>query len=205
MAQLPQGFSARTVEPASIGAGQLPVSPKEGWPVIITGSEMVATSGNANNGMLVLNLRVIEGEHANEEGVYRLNLYHDNPKTVEIANRQLSAVCWVTGKVDAVDSAQLHNVPFRAVVGLQKVKAGEEDKGYTEIKGVLDINGNQPGKTGAAAPASAPQPVAAPAAPPAPAAPAWGQASAPAVPAANAQPAWGGAPAPAAPAWAAKP
>lgn len=204
MPQLPQGFNARTTEPAAMGAPQLPVSPKEGWPVVITSSEMVATSGNANNGMLVLNLLIIEGEHKGEEGVYRLNLYHTNEKTVEIANRQLSAVCWVTGKPDAKVSEELHNIPFRAVVELQKDPEAAA-KGYTQVKGVLDIQGNQPGKTGASV-AAAPAP-AAPPVPPAPAAPAWGG-TAPAEPAASAAaPTWA-APAataaPASPPWATK-
>jgi len=208
MPVLPQGFSARQVEPIGPSAPQLPVSPKEGWPVVITGSEMVATANNANNGMLVLSLQIIDGEHRGDEGTYRLNLYHDNAKTVEIANRQLSSVCHVTGKIDAKASEELHNIPFRAVVGLQKVAAGAEDKGYTEIKAVLDINGNAPGKSGATIPA-AQAPAAPPTPPPAAATGGWQAPAAPPAEAAPAAPAWGtpaaNAAAPAAPPWAQKP
>lgn len=197
MAQLPQGFSARTVEPQGTSS-QLPVSGSEGHPVVITESEMKQVEGKPNCGYLQLTLRIIEGEHNGVEGAYRLNLYHDNTKTVEIANRQLSALCWVVGNPDAVDSAQLHNIPFRAVVGLQK-KTTADAPDYTEVKGVKDINGNDPGKTGKTA-ASAPAP-AAPPAPPvqpaaaAPVAPTWGQPAAPAAPPAQAPAAPAAAPA----------
>jgi hypothetical protein len=161
MATLPQGFSARTVEPQG-SAQQLPVSDALGHPVVITESEMKQVEGKANCGYLQLTLRIIDGEHAGTEGAYRLNLYHDNIKTVEIANRQLSSLCHVVNQLDAVDSAQLHNIPFRAVVGLQK-KATPDAPDYTEVKAVKDINGNDAGKTGKSAPTQAPAPPQAPA------------------------------------------
>lgn len=186
MPQFPQQFSARTVEP--IGTlQQLPVSDGNGWPVVITKSEMQATANNPNNGMLCFTLQIIEGDHKGEEGIYRLNLYHENAKTVEIANRQLSSVCWVCNKPDAKLSEELHNIPFRAVVTAQ---TGEGKENYTQIKGVKDINGNDPGKTGNVIQPAAPAPT--------PGAPAWTPPSAPAAAetAAAAAPAWGGAAAP---------
>jgi len=214
MAQFPQGFSARTVAPQG-NFSQLPISSSDGWPMVITASEMKASKGNANNGYLELNVRIIEGEHTGQEGKYRINLFNENAKTVEIAARQLSALCHVCNNPDAVDSSQLHNQPFRGVVGLQK-KANADDADMTEIKGVKHMDGSDPGKSNGAGPAAAPAPPAppqqapqAPVQPAAPqqAAPAWGAAPAPAQaqPAAPAAPAWNGAApaAPAQPTWAA--
>lgn len=167
MPQFPPNFSARTVEPATGGSPQLPISGKDGLPAVITSSEMVATSSNANNGMMVFTIQVIEGEYKGSEGVYRLNLYHDNLKTVEIAWGQLSALCHVTGAIDATVSEQLYNRPFRVLTRLQK-DAEAAAKGYTEVYGVLDIHGNKPGKSGsqtatAPTPAPTPAPTSAPA------------------------------------------
>lgn len=180
MAKLPQMFDANTVEPQGIST-QLPVSGPEGYPVIISGSEFVASKNNANNGYLRLDLQVIEGEHTGATGAYRLNLFHENPKTVEIAYRQLSAVCHCVSVFQVGDSAQLHNIPFRAVVGFQKrpVDWKDGDPEYTEVKGVLSYDGSAPGKSkGGAQTANAAPPTPPPAQPqqtaPAAAQPAWG-------------------------------
>lgn len=154
----PQGFSARSVEPAGTGGGQLPISPAEGWPVIITSAEMVAVKDKPNDGMLVLNLMVIDGPAKGSEGPYRLNLFSSNEQAAKIATQQLSALCHVTGKLDAQREEELFNIPFKAVVTAQ---VGEGKENFTQVKKVLDINGNQPGKAGCATQPSVPaQPVA---------------------------------------------
>lgn len=196
MAQLLQAFNAQQYDPTQ-GVGGLPVGKH---PVVIESSEVKANSKN-DGGYLQLNLKIIDGPSAGSVGAYRLNLYHQNQQTVEIAHRQLSAVCHVIGVFNVQDTQQLHNIPFVVEVDFQK---GEEarQKGYTEVKRVFDINGNEPGKAGQgqqqAQPqgfgqqaAHAPQQAAAPAG-----GPAWGGQAPAAQPPAQApqgqQPAWGG-------------
>lgn len=151
MAQLIQAFNAQQYDPTQ-GGGSLPVGRH---PVIIESSEVKANKAN-DGGYLQLNLKLIDGPQMGKTGAYRLNLYHSNPQTAEIAHRQLSAICHVVGVFNVQDSGQLHNIPFIIEVGLQK---GEEaaQKGYTEVKKVFDINGNEPGKAGQGAPAAQPQ------------------------------------------------
>ena len=198
MAQLIQAFNAQQYDPTQ-GGGSLPVGRH---PVIIESSEVKANKAN-DGGYLQLNLKLIDGPQMGTTGAYRLNLYHSNPQTAEIAHRQLSAICHVIGVFNVQDSQQLHNIPFIVEVGLQK---GEEaaQKGYTEVKKVFDINGNEPGKAGQGAPAAQPQQQPAaqggfgqqqPAAQPQGNAPAWGggqpaQQQPQGAPAGNA-PAWG--------------
>ena len=148
MANLGFQFDARQHEPAGIAAPQLPISGPEGLPVIISASEMKENSAKTG-GFLEMTLSVIDGEHKGQTGVYRLNLFNQNQQTVEIAYKQLSAVCHAVGVFNIADSTQLHNIPFRVVTGLQKDAAAAE-KGYTEVKGVLTINGGIPGKEAAA-------------------------------------------------------
>ena len=151
MAQLLQAFNAQQFDPTQ-GGGSLPVGRH---PVIIESSEVKANKAN-DGGYLQLSLKLIDGPQTGTTGAYRLNLYHSNPQTAEIAHRQLSAICHVVGVFNVQDSAQLHNIPFIIEVGLQK---GEEaaQKGYTEVKKVFDINGNEPGKAGQGAAQAQPQ------------------------------------------------
>ena len=207
MAQLIQAFNAQQYDPTQ-GGGSLPVGRH---PCIIESSEVKANKAN-DGGYLQLNVKLIDGPQTGTTGAYRLNLYHSNPQTAEIAHRQLSAICHCVGVFNVQDSSQLHNIPFIIEVGLQK---GEEaaQKGYTEVKKVFDINGNEPGKAGQGAPAAQPQqqpaaqgggawggqPAQQPAAQPQGNAPAWGggqpaQQQPQGAPAGNA-PAWGQQPA----------
>jgi len=151
MAQLIQAFNAQQYDPTQ-SVGGLPVGKH---PVIVESSEVKANKAN-DGGYLQLNLKLIDGPQTGTTGAYRLNLYHSNPQTAEIAHRQLSAICHVIGVFNVQDSQQLHNIPFIVEVGLQK---GEEaaQKGYTEVKKVFDINGNEPGKAGQGAAPAQPQ------------------------------------------------
>lgn len=213
MPLLAQAFDASQFDPTQ-GVGQMPLGKH---PVIIEKSS-IETNKAGDGGFLQLNLRIIDGPNKGGEGVYRLNLYNASPKAAEIAHRQMSALCHVTGVFRVQQSEQLHNIPFVVEVEPQK-----DNPQYTQVSRVYDMAGNEPGKApqgqaGAQpqqqpqqfAPAPAPAPAAAPAAAwgapaqqqpaaaPAPAAGGWNQA-APA--AAGGQPAWGGgaaAPAPAA-------
>lgn len=138
MAQLIQPFDASKVDPSQ-GSSALPIGKH---PVIVESSE-VKPNKNNDGGYLQLNIRITDGPQAGAVGAYRLNLYHSNPQTVEIAHKQLSAICYVTGVFLLQDSAQLHNIPFIIEVGPQK-----NDAQYTEVKKVFDIQGNEPGKQG---------------------------------------------------------
>lgn len=147
MAQLIQPFNANNFDPTQ-GVGGLPIGRH---PVVVDSSEVKANKAN-DGGYLQLNLKVIDGPQAGTVGAYRLNLYHSNPQTVDIANRQLSAISHVTGVFMIQDSAQLHNIPFIVEVGPQK-----NDAQYTEVKKVFDINGNEPGKPAQGGGAAQPQ------------------------------------------------
>lgn len=197
--QFPQAFDVNSVAPATGGGGQLPVSDSKGHLVVITESEVVPVKDKPNAAFIKFDLKVIEGEATGAEAVYRVNYFSDSEQAANIAKGQLSALGHVCHVQQLANTAQLHNIPFRVVVGLQK-DAEAQAKGYTEIKYVLNADGSKAGS----APGSAPAP--APAAPPAPPqAAAWTAPTAQAAPAAA--PAWGvpAAATTAAPPWAQKP
>lgn len=194
-------FSTAQHTPQYGGSSGLPAGKYKGV-IVNTSLENVEKAGQIVGGYLLLELTPIEGPLQGQKQADRLNLNHVNPKTVEIANKQLSAYCHVLNVHNMQDTAQLHNIPFWFEVGPQK-----NDPQYTEIKGLWDINGNEPGKAGAGPQTAAAPPSSPPAgAPPAGAPPAgvaatggWGGAPAAGAPAADpnagqppANGAWGG-------------
>jgi hypothetical protein len=134
MAQLIQPFNALQFDPTQ-GAGQLPIGKHV---VIAEKSEIKPTKGN-DGGFLEFGLKIVEGQQAGVGGAWRLNLYNASQQAVEIANKQMSALCHVTGVFNVTDSSQLHNIPFMVEVAPQK-----DNPQYTEVKRVFDRNGNEP-------------------------------------------------------------
>ncbi len=82
------GFDATTVEPTTdydpIPAGK--------YLAVITDSEMKSTK-SGNGEYLELTFQIIEGEFKNRNQWARLNLDNPNPKAVQIAQGELSAIC----------------------------------------------------------------------------------------------------------------
>lgn len=184
-------FNAQGIAPAEPG---LPV-----WhgrvPVTITKTEIKPTAANDGSSMLVLTVKAALGEYQGQENAIRLNLYNKSPQASEIAQRQLSAICHVTNRMQITDSDQLIGAPFLTVWEKEKRTITDNQTGQQrEIEGcqckdyhVADgrtirellagapasnpFNPNAPAAHAAPAASQAPQ---APAAPPAtPAAPSF--------------------------------
>lgn len=171
-------------------------APEQGSPTHPIGKFSATISNTAiqptrdnDGGMFVVEFTTEAGKISN-----RYNLWNQSQKAVDIAHKQLSALCHAVGvfRVDMQnEGAALRNARLMIEVGKQK------DSEYTEVKRVFDANGNEPGKAGAPAAAPAPSGPAfgAPAA--AAAAPAGNWSGQPAAPAPGPQGGWGGQPNPA--------
>jgi hypothetical protein len=199
--QLEKMFDARTVEP-QLGYPAPP--PLADYHVQITESEGKPVKPPGKGGYLELTVVILDpGSYLNRTVKYILNLYNESQQAVDIAYKQLSAICHVTGQFNIQDSRQLHNVPFIATIG-----PDIKDPNYSRIFAVKDLQGKEPGKAGQFT-QGAPQPPAPPTqapawapAPPVAAAPtpaAWTPPGAPPATSAAPMPAWTppGAPAPA--------
>jgi len=213
-------FDATQVAPAT-GGSTLSVGKHI---VKIIDGELTTTKGG-NGGMVVFTVEAIDPNDPDFGRTmdYRLNIHNENPKTVEIARQQLSAICHVTGIFQVQDLQQLFNIPFMVDVQnqkltpqqLEKQAQGETVEPYKEIKAVFDTGGAKPGQAPKVAPAQnaqvqqaaqqgaswgqQAQQQAAPAQQQQQAAPAWGQQQAQQQQ--TEQPASSVAPAQAAPAW----
>ncbi len=111
MAFLGGTFDASQVEPQG---DYTPIPPGE-YRVQILNSEMVATKTGTGS-MLKLELEITDGDQAGRKLFDRLNLDNPNAQAVEIAQRQLSAICHAVGKLSVSDSQDLHMLPMIAVV-----------------------------------------------------------------------------------------
>lgn len=138
-------FDATQFAPKQLGESH----PVGKFPATIAETSLVENS-KKTGGFLLVNFNTPAGNAA-----MRYNLWNtESPKAVEIAHGQLSALCHATGifKLDwANEGAALRNARCMIEVGYQKGEEPSQDKpngGYTEIKRVYDVNGNEPGKPG---------------------------------------------------------
>lgn len=154
---------------------------------------------------LALKHQIIEGPFKDRIFYNGLNLRNPSAQAVEIAYRDLSAICHATGVIQCASSEQLHNRPM--YVKIQFIPAGPDKQNVhrpdrNEVRGYKSVQAYEQQKaqeaaSGGAAPAAAPAFVPPAAAAPAPAAQGW------APPAQAAAPAYAppAAPAPAAAPW----
>lgn len=112
-------FNAADVQPSE-GRGFDPI-PDSWQPAIITESEMKPTKSGEGQ-YLAVTFEILDGEYKNRRVWANLNLDNPNPKAVEIAFADLSAICHAVGKMNVADSAELHGLPLEIHVKPSKPK-----------------------------------------------------------------------------------
>lgn len=138
--QLNTDFSQ--IEPNKAGGLSFPVSDNRGHLVMIVDSGPRENSKKTGM-LLVLQCQIQEGQHQGTVCEYTINYTHQNQQTQDIGQREVSAIAHCVGVLRVGNSRELHNKPFRVLVRQQK-----ENPQYTEVYGVLDVNGNEPKKAG---------------------------------------------------------
>jgi Protein of unknown function (DUF669)/Primase C terminal 2 (PriCT-2) len=99
-------FDASRIEPS-----QFEALPPGRYRVQVTQSEIRPTK-DGNGSYLWLELDILEGPFAGRKLWDRLNLNNQSAQAVEIAQRQLSALCYAVGKLKVADSSELHLIPL---------------------------------------------------------------------------------------------
>jgi hypothetical protein len=136
MAFLGNPFNPADVPPAN----DITPLPSGEYPAVIVDSDMKPTKAGTGQ-YLELHFQVIDGPMKGRQVWGRLNLDNPNPKAVEIAQRDLSAICQALGITQTItDSAALHNRPLMIRVeyreGTGQFGASNEVKAYKRLEGV---------------------------------------------------------------------
>lgn len=143
-------FDATQVAPAE-EIGTIPVGE---YTMQIVDSDLKPTKNN-NGHYAELEFEVIEGQYKGRKVWMRLNLDNPSPKAVEIAQRELSAICHAIGKLQVTDTQELHYKPMVCRVDI------EQSQGYADknvIKAYKALAGGAAGNAPAqqSAPTTAP-------------------------------------------------
>lgn len=154
--QIQGGFNANQYEPKQTGGGHPPALK---IPFTITNAAIKENSAKDGG--------FFEVELTSQLGaiIHRYNIWNKSAKAVEISHGQLSALCRAVNiyNIDWTNEGQA----LRGGKGLMDVgyQDGEEPgpnnpnaKGYTELKKVYDLAGNEPGKAPAQAQPQTQQP-----------------------------------------------
>lgn len=107
MASFGHTFDASTVEPTAA----FEILPPGKYLAQVVASEMRPTKDGLGQ-YLFLELDILEGQYAGRKLFDRLNLVNNNPDTVQMAQRSLSALCRAAGKMQVSNSEQLHLIPI---------------------------------------------------------------------------------------------
>ena len=136
-------FDATTVTPQA----EFTALPSGEYLMAITESDMKDTKSRTGR-YLQLTLSVINAavqEHIGRKVFVRLNLENANQQAVDIAQRELSAICHAVGVLQCQDSQQLHNLPMCCKVQYVPAK-GEfnEDNKIVAYKPASDYGKGKP-------------------------------------------------------------
>ena len=127
-------FNAEEVEPSS-SFDPIPA----GWyQAIISNSEMKATRDGYGE-YLSLTLQIIDGQYENRLVFARLNLKNANDKAVDIARKDLAAICRAVGVMSPQASEELHDIPLMIKVKVRPAsgdyEASNDICGYKAVEG----------------------------------------------------------------------
>ena len=141
-------FNAANIEPQQ----SFDALPAGRYEVLITDSEMKETKAGTG-AYLMLTMEVIgDTKHSNRKLWTRLNLVNPNATAVQIAERELSAICHCVGVMEPGDSEELHNIPLTVDV-VQELNP-QSGQMTNRIKGYSQANGAPAPKAKPAAPAA---------------------------------------------------
>ncbi len=127
-------FNAEEIEPSS-SYDPIPA----GWyKAIISNSEMKPTRDGYGE-YLSLTLQIIEGQYENRLVFARLNLKNANDKAVDIARKDLAAICRAVGVMSPKSSEELHDKPLMIKVKVRpasgEYEASNDIGGYKADEG----------------------------------------------------------------------
>lgn len=109
-----EGFDASQVPEQT----EFSALPEGSYMVMATASEMKPTK-KGDGAYLQITFEVIDGNYKGRKLWARLNLKNSNKTAVDIAQRELAAICRAVNVIKPNDSAELHNKPLLITVGVE--------------------------------------------------------------------------------------
>lgn len=100
----------------------------------IVNSDM-RTTKSGDGQYLYLEFDVMGPTHTGRKFFDRLNLFNNNPKTVEIANRQLADICRAVNILALNDSEELHFKPLQVKIKITQSRDGSPQNSATYLAG----------------------------------------------------------------------
>lgn len=143
-------FDATNVAPAE-DFSPIPVGE---YPMHIVDSEVKPTRAGTGH-YAELTLEVLDGQYKGRRVWVRLNLDNPNPKAVEIAQRELSAICHATGKLKIDDTQELHYKPMLCRVDIEQREGYSPSNVVKSYKALEGSVGNAPAPQQSTAPTAA--------------------------------------------------
>ena len=140
----PNGFDATGIEPTT----DFEVIPAGRYTAEITNSEMRPNSKQTGE-YLWLEFTVLDGPFSGRKLWAQLNLDNPSQQAVEIAQRELSAICHAVGKLRVGDSIELHNIPMEISI---KIKNDAEYGPQNVLRGFKEIDGAGQGSVSGGSP-----------------------------------------------------
>lgn len=127
------GFDASKI-PEQQEFSALPEGP---YTVIATSSEMKPTKSGTGQ-YLQFVFEVLDGPQHGRKLWARFNLINPSPAAVDIANRELGALCRAVGVIKPTESAELHNKPLIVEVA---VEVDDRRRESNSIKKYMQVSG----------------------------------------------------------------
>lgn len=124
-------------DPSSVPSDEYTPIPDGDYVVAITNAEIKDTSSGGK--MLVLDMEIQGGKHANRKVIERLNIVNSNETAVKIALRRLADISDSIGLKSLTDTEELIGKRLIAKISIEKGKGTYVDK-YGEIKERTDQN-----------------------------------------------------------------
>lgn len=131
-----QGFNAAEVEPQS----SFDPIPAGDYVAMIVDSEMKPTK-NGQGEYLQLVFEVCDGDHTGRKIFARLNLNNPNQTAVDIAQRELSAICHAVGVLTPNDSSDLHDKPMTIKVKIRQSPGYDPQNEISAYKAIGGASG----------------------------------------------------------------
>lgn len=141
MVKMSKQFDSRQVDPSD----SFEVI-EAGWYTAQLEKSESKITNNKDGSYLELMFKILDGPRKGRVVFTRLNLDNPNPVAVEIAERNLSALCHATGVIVLDNSEQLHNKPLeikvKYVAAKGKYEASNEVSGYRPLEKTPDFANN---------------------------------------------------------------